>query len=159
MSAHPAFADGAVAPIDFPVAPALKAIPNALKKAGLQASDIARWEVNEVSKPRNFNAVMPNSDGTRFAGFLHCRAGDSTSARHRPSYRKRQRRCSRPRSRYRLFWLQDYRIPRSRSREVRRLRLRSSMQRRWWCKRNHRAEAVITSARAIFRIQFGLFGY
>jgi len=49
-----AFADGAVAPIDFPVAPALKAIPNALKKAGLQASDIARWEVNEA-----FSIVVP----------------------------------------------------------------------------------------------------
>ena len=43
-----AFADGAVDPIDFPVAPALKAIPAALKKAGLQAKDISRWEINEV---------------------------------------------------------------------------------------------------------------
>lgn len=45
-----AFADGAVDPIDFPVAPALKAIPNALKKAGLEAKDIARWEINEVRR-------------------------------------------------------------------------------------------------------------
>lgn len=43
-----AFADGAVDPIDFPVAPALKAIPAALKKAGLEAKDISRWEINEV---------------------------------------------------------------------------------------------------------------
>lgn len=41
-------------PIDFPVAPALKAIPNALKKAGMQASDIALWEVNEA-----FSVVVP----------------------------------------------------------------------------------------------------
>ncbi|KAL7008931.1 Acetyl-CoA acetyltransferase, mitochondrial [Cystobasidiomycetes sp. EMM_F5] len=51
-----AFADGAVAPIDFPVAPALKAIPNALEKAGLQASDIALWEINEA-----FSVVVPAS--------------------------------------------------------------------------------------------------
>ena len=49
-----AFADGALDPIDFPVAPALKAIPNALKKAGMQASDIALWEVNEA-----FSVVVP----------------------------------------------------------------------------------------------------
>jgi acetyl-CoA C-acetyltransferase len=48
MSIPTAFADGALDPIDFPVAPALKAIPNALKKAGLEAKDIARWEINEV---------------------------------------------------------------------------------------------------------------
>merc|ERR1712029_232684 len=51
-----AFADGAVDPIDFPVAPALKAIPNALKKANLQASDIALWEINEA-----FSVVVPAS--------------------------------------------------------------------------------------------------
>lgn len=51
-----AFADGALDPIDFPVAPALKAIPNALKRAGLQASDIARWEINEA-----FSVVVPAS--------------------------------------------------------------------------------------------------
>lgn len=47
-----AFADGALDPIDFPVAPALKAIPNALKRANLQASDIALWEINEVGVAR-----------------------------------------------------------------------------------------------------------
>ena len=42
-----------MAPIDFPVAPALKAIPNVLKKAGLQVSDIALWEINEVRHPQS----------------------------------------------------------------------------------------------------------
>lgn len=51
-----AFADGALDPIDFPVAPALKAIPNALKKANLAASDIALWEINEA-----FSVVVPAS--------------------------------------------------------------------------------------------------
>merc|ERR1712093_246403 len=46
----------AVDPMDFPVAPALKAIPNALKKANLQASDIALWEINEA-----FSVVVPAS--------------------------------------------------------------------------------------------------
>ena len=36
-----------MAPIDFPVAPA-KAVPIALKKAGLEVKDIAVWEVNEA---------------------------------------------------------------------------------------------------------------
>jgi acetyl-CoA C-acetyltransferase len=45
-----AFADGAQAPIDFASAPANKAIPAALKRAGLHASDISLWEVNEVRK-------------------------------------------------------------------------------------------------------------
>ncbi|KAL9623519.1 MAG: hypothetical protein Q9160_002200 [Pyrenula sp. 1 TL-2023] len=40
-------ADAACSPIDFPVAPA-KAIPLALSRANLQASDIAHWEVNEA---------------------------------------------------------------------------------------------------------------
>ena len=51
-----ATADGALDPIDFPVAPALKAIPNVLKKAGLNASDIALWEINEA-----FSVVVPAS--------------------------------------------------------------------------------------------------
>ena len=42
-----AFSDAACAPIDFPVAPA-KAIPLALKKAGLEVKDIARFEINEA---------------------------------------------------------------------------------------------------------------
>ncbi|KAI9835501.1 MAG: hypothetical protein M1838_005277 [Thelocarpon superellum] len=40
-------ADAAVAPIDFPVAPAA-AIPRALHRAGLEAEDIAVWEINEA---------------------------------------------------------------------------------------------------------------
>jgi len=42
-----ATADAAMDPIDFPVAPA-KAIPVALKRAGLEAKDIAAWEINEA---------------------------------------------------------------------------------------------------------------
>jgi acetyl-CoA C-acetyltransferase len=41
------FADAATAPIDFPVAPAL-AIPIALKRAGLEMSQIAKVELNEA---------------------------------------------------------------------------------------------------------------
>ncbi|KAL9110789.1 MAG: hypothetical protein Q9227_004781 [Pyrenula ochraceoflavens] len=39
--------DGAVSPIDFPVAPA-KAVPLALDRAGLSNKDIAIWEFNEA---------------------------------------------------------------------------------------------------------------
>ena len=39
--------DGAVDPVDFPVAPA-KAVPIALERAGLQKEDIAIWEFNEA---------------------------------------------------------------------------------------------------------------
>ena len=39
--------DAAIDPVDFPVAPA-KAVPIALERAGLQASDIAIWEFNEA---------------------------------------------------------------------------------------------------------------
>ncbi|KAM9038357.1 acetyl-CoA acetyltransferase, mitochondrial isoform X2 [Sarcophilus harrisii] len=42
-----AFADAAVAPIDFPIAPAY-AIPKILKTSGLKKEDIAMWEVNEA---------------------------------------------------------------------------------------------------------------
>ncbi|ERE76124.1 acetyl-CoA acetyltransferase [Cricetulus griseus] len=42
-----AFADAAVDPIDFPVAPAY-AVPKVLKYAGLKKEDIAMWEVNEA---------------------------------------------------------------------------------------------------------------
>ncbi|XP_020851817.1 acetyl-CoA acetyltransferase, mitochondrial isoform X1 [Phascolarctos cinereus] len=42
-----AFADAAVAPIDFPVAPAY-AVPKLLKNSGLKKDDIAMWEVNEA---------------------------------------------------------------------------------------------------------------
>ncbi|KAM4828173.1 acetyl-CoA acetyltransferase, mitochondrial [Thomomys bottae] len=42
-----AFADAAVDPIDFPVAPAY-AVPKVLKNAGLKKEDIAMWEVNEA---------------------------------------------------------------------------------------------------------------
>lgn len=41
------FADAAVDPIDFPVAPA-KVVPIVLEKAGLSKSDIAIWEFNEA---------------------------------------------------------------------------------------------------------------
>lgn len=40
-------ADAAIDPVDFPVAPA-KAVPIALERAGLKASDIAIWEFNEA---------------------------------------------------------------------------------------------------------------
>jgi len=42
-----ASADAAMDPIDFPIAPA-KAVPLALKRAGLEAKDIAAWEINEA---------------------------------------------------------------------------------------------------------------
>nr|CAB3219677.1 acetyl-CoA acetyltransferase, mitochondrial-like [Phallusia mammillata] len=41
------FADAAVEPIDFPVAPAF-AIPKALKMAGVRDEQIALWEINEA---------------------------------------------------------------------------------------------------------------
>ncbi|KAI5797636.1 Thiolase, N-terminal domain-containing protein [Geopyxis carbonaria] len=40
-------ADAATKPIDFPLAPTL-AIPLALKRAGLEVKDIAKWEINEA---------------------------------------------------------------------------------------------------------------
>lgn len=42
-----AHADAALDPMDFPIAPAA-AVPVALKRAGLQPSDIAVWEINEA---------------------------------------------------------------------------------------------------------------
>ncbi|OCT93225.1 hypothetical protein XELAEV_18016290mg [Xenopus laevis] len=42
-----AFADAAVDPIDFPIAPAY-AIPKLLSEAGLKKEDIAMWEINEA---------------------------------------------------------------------------------------------------------------
>ena len=42
-----AFADAAVEPIDFPVAPAY-AVPKVLTDAGLKKEDISMWEVNEA---------------------------------------------------------------------------------------------------------------
>lgn len=42
-----AFADAAVAPIDFPIAPAF-AVPKVLEAVGLKKEDIAMWEVNEA---------------------------------------------------------------------------------------------------------------
>jgi len=42
-----AFADAAVEPVDFPVAPAY-AVPKVLKDAGLKKEDITMWEVNEA---------------------------------------------------------------------------------------------------------------
>jgi len=42
-----AYADAALAPIDFPEAPTV-AIPAALKKAGLNKDDIALFEINEA---------------------------------------------------------------------------------------------------------------
>lgn len=41
------FADAALAPIDFPTAPAY-AIPKALEAAGLSSNDISLWEINEA---------------------------------------------------------------------------------------------------------------
>uniref|UniRef100_A0A8C5MAA8 acetyl-CoA C-acetyltransferase n=1 Tax=Leptobrachium leishanense TaxID=445787 RepID=A0A8C5MAA8_9ANUR len=42
-----AFADSAVDPIDFPIAPAF-AVPKVLHDAGLKKEDIAMWEINEA---------------------------------------------------------------------------------------------------------------
>ncbi|KAB1254965.1 Acetyl-CoA acetyltransferase; mitochondrial [Camelus dromedarius] len=47
VSFNEAFADAAVEPIDFPVAPAY-AVPKVLKDAGLKKEDITMWEVNEA---------------------------------------------------------------------------------------------------------------
>ena len=44
------WADAATKPIDFTIAPSL-AIPIALKRAGLEIKDIAKWEINEVLPP------------------------------------------------------------------------------------------------------------
>jgi len=41
------YADAAVDPVEFPVAPA-KAIPIALERAGIQPQDVAVWEINEA---------------------------------------------------------------------------------------------------------------
>ncbi|XP_018586513.1 acetyl-CoA acetyltransferase, mitochondrial [Scleropages formosus] len=41
------FADAAVAPIDFPIAPAF-AVPKILKTSGVKKEDIAMWEINEA---------------------------------------------------------------------------------------------------------------
>ncbi|KAM9221116.1 acetyl-CoA acetyltransferase, mitochondrial isoform 2-T2 [Dugong dugon] len=41
------FADAAVEPIDFPIAPA-HAVPKVLKNAGLKKEDVTMWEVNEA---------------------------------------------------------------------------------------------------------------
>jgi acetyl-CoA C-acetyltransferase len=41
------FADAAIAPIDFPVAPTV-AIPMALKNAGVEMKDVALFEINEA---------------------------------------------------------------------------------------------------------------
>lgn len=46
-SSYTAFADAACAPIDFPIAPA-KAIPAALKRAGITIDQVAKFEVNEA---------------------------------------------------------------------------------------------------------------
>lgn len=42
-----AYADAAVAPVDFPTAPTV-ALPIALERANLKVSDIALWEINEA---------------------------------------------------------------------------------------------------------------
>ena len=41
------FADAEQAPIDFPTAPA-KAVPIALARAGIKASDVDLWELNQA---------------------------------------------------------------------------------------------------------------
>eukprot|EP00049_Salpingoeca_infusionum_P009820 m.167125 g.167125 ORF g.167125 m.167125 type:complete len:415 (+) comp14451_c0_seq1:342-1586(+) len=64
------FGDAARAPIEFPIAPAL-AIPVALKAAGLEVGDIARWEINEafatvvIANQRllNIDPALINPDG------------------------------------------------------------------------------------------------
>jgi acetyl-CoA acetyltransferase len=60
------WADAATKPIDFTIAPSL-AIPVALKRAGLEIKDIAKWEINEVPT---------TGDGVEFRG-----AGGSCSGR------------------------------------------------------------------------------
>lgn len=52
LSFFVAYADAAVAPIDFPLAPSIS-LPLALKKANLEVKDIARFEINEA-----FSAVI-----------------------------------------------------------------------------------------------------
>ena len=42
-----AFADAAIAPIDFPTAPAY-AVPKVLEQSGVKKEDVAMWEVNEA---------------------------------------------------------------------------------------------------------------
>ncbi|XP_060765511.1 acetyl-CoA acetyltransferase, mitochondrial isoform X2 [Neoarius graeffei] len=42
-----AFADAAVAPVDFPIAPAF-AVPKVLSAAGVKKEDVAMWEINEA---------------------------------------------------------------------------------------------------------------
>ncbi|KAI5821174.1 Thiolase, N-terminal domain-containing protein [Pyronema omphalodes] len=58
------YADAATHPIDFPLAPTF-AIPKALKKAGLEIKDIAKWEINEafaaVSKAINITLDLDPS--------------------------------------------------------------------------------------------------
>jgi acetyl-CoA C-acetyltransferase len=44
------WSDAATKPIDFTIAPSI-AIPIALKRAGLEIKDIAKWEINEVPSP------------------------------------------------------------------------------------------------------------
>jgi acetyl-CoA C-acetyltransferase len=47
LTGNVAYADAAMAPIDFPIAPTI-ALPLALEKAGLKASDISLFEINEA---------------------------------------------------------------------------------------------------------------
>ena len=47
LTCDEAYADAAMAPIDFPIAPTL-ALPAALEKAGLKISDISLFEINEA---------------------------------------------------------------------------------------------------------------
>lgn len=68
------YADAAVKPIDFPLAPTV-AIPAALKRAGLEVKDIAKWEINEafaavskaVEKTLNLDASKVNVKGGAIA--------------------------------------------------------------------------------------------
>lgn len=61
-------ADAAVDPMDFPVAPA-KAVPLALKRAGLSVSDISAWEINEafacvvLANAQLLGGLQDSSDG------------------------------------------------------------------------------------------------
>lgn len=77
-----AYADAAVAPIDFPLAPA-ESLPIALKRANLEYKDIARFEINEafsavvraLEQIMGLDPAKVNPDGYVFLPFLLSFAG------------------------------------------------------------------------------------
>ncbi|KAF9581756.1 erg10, acetyl-CoA C-acetyltransferase [Lunasporangiospora selenospora] len=81
------FADAAIAPIDFPIAPAA-AFPIALKKANLKVEDIDLFEFNEafavVSLANNeilgLDPKKVNIAGGQFGGAAICNGGGAASA-------------------------------------------------------------------------------